>query len=352
MAAATVFLAVSGYSFALLRRLTPLYMPVSCTETNKTFDPPAIGAEVTVLAEASINCHNPNPYSLHVIPQGFGNVVSWPENIDLGSFQTAPHTLPARGNGSSTTFVNMSMPLSVAMHLHAMGDSIVLLQVSVKAIITVDLLFPGMAYSQELSSSHVCGMMMRPTIPMIVGGVTCSYSRDDVLQHIPNITADKALSSFVVGADESLVESHERQTQGILWSVAVVSGALGLLCSFFVVRRMLKRRRKCEVAELMSQAVAGTADVESATSPKLVTFADDGDLKCSARTTPTLLAGRGMEDGASAKAEKGDTCSPESESTEMNSQPRASTTMTTQSGTHDSLQTVDETLPEAKIVQL
>lgn len=256
-----ISLAIFIYAAVLLKTYSPVYKPVECFNTNKTFSFITNSSGAFVSASVIMDCTNNNHYSVEMTRGDPGRVFMYPDMIDLGTVETEPYALEAGGSAEMKAGISLAIPMA-SLPLLLSGPKSILEEMHVNAL--AHLHFFGIRFDFNFKETNTCGFNMQVVVPdYLTGPAICATSQERLLNIIPNITASP--TPFEIGLDEERLERFERIRDAALGSLMALSLLIVLVAIAFPVydlrRRSMKTPQKDDIEAKAPAAVGEGTEV-------------------------------------------------------------------------------------------
>jgi hypothetical protein len=263
LVAAAVCLVLLIYSGVLLKKFTPVYSPVECLNTNKTFSVVTNASGFFVSASVVMDCTNPNPYAVSIAKGSPGRVFLHPDMINIGEVVTEPYSLGAGGSGEMTADIWLAIPPTTLPMLLS-GPKNILEEMHIDA--TAHLHILGIPIDHEFRETNTCGFSMQVVVPDYkTGPAMCATAQEELLKIIPNVTASP--TPFQIGLSEDRLEGFELMRDaglGSAMALFIILALVSLGVAFLSLRRRscLNEPQREDTAKAKVDSVEAEAVVE------------------------------------------------------------------------------------------
>mmetsp|Transcript_132055 Transcript_132055/g.282454 ORF Transcript_132055/g.282454 Transcript_132055/m.282454 type:complete len:288 (+) Transcript_132055:106-969(+) len=223
-----VFFFIFAYAAILMKRFSPVYTPVRCINTNKTFEFTVNASGAFVVAFTTMECTNPNSFSVEIEKGSPGRVFFHPEMLDIGQVIVGKYALTEGGTSEMKADVALHIPPD-DIPLLLQGEKNILEEMNVNAVASLDVL--GFRIKYHFNEVNTCGFSMKTypaTMSYKTGPAICATTQHELLRIIPSIDAKPAPFEIGVGAER--LEQAEQMRNAGCGTAMCLSALLGLLC--------------------------------------------------------------------------------------------------------------------------
>mmetsp|Transcript_42574 Transcript_42574/g.90722 ORF Transcript_42574/g.90722 Transcript_42574/m.90722 type:complete len:290 (+) Transcript_42574:63-932(+) len=249
---------IFAYSAILMKRFSPVYTPVECVNTNKTFEFTVNDTGAFVTAFSVMECTNPNPFSVKIAKGSPGRVFFYPEMIDIGQVVVGEYALEEGGTAEMKADVALHIkPEEIPLLLQ--GVKHILEEMHVNAVAHLSVL--GFPIAYEFNQMNTCGFGMETypaTMSYKTGPAICATSQDELLRIIPDLDAPS--TPYKISVDTAMLNKAEMMRDAGCGSAMGISALLGLLFLRLGLRPLFAEGKAMRFLRSTSSTAEKTAD--------------------------------------------------------------------------------------------
>lgn len=240
---------IASGAISALHTYTPVFQAVKCIPImgNSTAKPIIDFASDTVTLNTlnTVQCQNPNPYSMYVQSVGAGKVTGVEAREDIGSSFAPLAILPSKGSGSMHVNITVRVNMSQLMTFLALDTIHIVTEMEMESTIAIS--FFGRSKLETKSQLQICGSAFRLS-KRKQGPPACAAARESL--RIPDVESEPAQS--VISLSEEDLREAENSKNLFFGCLLGISTALSL--AFLASAVMLYRRARKPLIETEKSA--------------------------------------------------------------------------------------------------